>query len=161
PDPWFSGQHNANYVNDTTIVLFDNGNARRANDSSADSRGQEWVLDEQTMTATLVVNADLGNYSDAYGSAQLLPNGNLQFTSGRLNNSGQTIEVPPNGTKTFVQQMTGNEYRSYFMSPLYSSPADILDPGFEDPIEGTGGSAYQYNPTGSSWSFSGTAGLAG
>ena len=30
---------------------------------AADSRGQEWILNEQNMTATLVVNADMGNYS--------------------------------------------------------------------------------------------------
>ena len=40
------------------------------------------------------------------------------------------------------------------------SPANVLDPGFEDPILGTGGSAYQYDPTGTVWSFSGTAGVA-
>ena len=65
----------------------------------------------KTMTATLVVNADLGNYSAALGSAQMLPNGNLAFTSGFLgtapNNFGQSIEVLPDGTKTYVQQMNG------------------------------------------------------
>ena len=100
------------------------------------------------MTATLVVNADLGNYSPALGSAQMLPDGNLVFTSGFLgtapNNFGQTIEVHPNGTQTYVQQMTGLEYRSYVMSTLYGSPANLLDPGFEYPIQGTGTSAYQY-----------------
>ena len=63
------------------------------------------------MQATLVVNADLGNYSAALGSAQMLPNGNLAFTSGVLGSApncfGQSIEVLPNGTKTYVQQMTG------------------------------------------------------
>jgi len=34
---------------------------RRGSDPTADSRGQVWRLDEQTMTATLVFNADLGN----------------------------------------------------------------------------------------------------
>ena len=70
------------HINDNTLVVFDNGNTRRLTDPTADSRGQEWVLNEQTMTATLVVNADLGNYSFALGSAQMLPNGNLDFTSG-------------------------------------------------------------------------------
>ena len=114
------------YINDSTIVLFDDGNTRHLTDPNADSRGQELVLNEQTMTATLVVNADLGNYSSALGSAQMLPNGNLAFTSGFLgtapNYFGQSIEVLPNGTKTYVQQMTGLEYRSYFMSNLYGTP---------------------------------------
>jgi hypothetical protein len=95
----------------------------------------------------------------------MLPNGNLAFTSGFQGTSpnffGQSIEVLPNGTKTYVQQMTGLEYRSYFESTLYGPPANLLDPGFEDPILGTGRSAYQADPTGSAWSFSGTAGVAG
>ena len=104
PSPWFSHQHDVVYINDNTIVLFDDGNVRHATDPTADSRGQELVLNEQTMTATLVVNADLGNYSSALGSAQMLPNGNLAFTSGfqgtAPDNFGQTIEVLPDGTKT-------------------------------------------------------------
>ena len=163
--PWFSHQHDATYINDTTIVLFDDGNVRQANDPTADSRGQEWVLNEQNMTATLVVNADLGNYSTALGSAQMLPNGNLDFNSGFLgtapNNFGDSIQVLPDGTITYVQTMSGLEYRSYFMSTLYGTAANILDQGFEYPMLGSGQSAYQYDPTASSWSFSGSAGLAG
>ncbi|MGZ5996617.1 MAG: hypothetical protein ACXWN0_13200, partial [Isosphaeraceae bacterium] len=41
------------------------------------------------------------------------------------------------------------------------SPTGFTDPGFENPSQGTGGSAYQYDPTGTAWSFSGSAGLAG
>ena len=82
PSPWFSHQHDVRYINDTTLVLFDDGNTRRLTNPNADSRGQELVLNETTMQATLVVNADLGNYSAALGSAQMLPNGDLAFTSG-------------------------------------------------------------------------------
>src|SRR5206468_12476360 len=82
-NPWFSHQHNAHYIDDSTLVLFDNGNTRRASDPNAHSRGQVWTLDEQTMTATLVVNADLGNYSNAFGAAARLSNGDYSFTSGR------------------------------------------------------------------------------
>ena len=118
------------HINDNTLVVFDNGNTRRLTDPTADSRGQEWVLNEQTMTATPVVNADLGNYSAALGSAQVLPNGNLAFTSGGLVSgggaAGQSIEVLPNGTRVYVQQMNEFEYRSYFESTLYS--AGLLDP---------------------------------
>jgi hypothetical protein len=160
--PWFSHQHDAAYVNDNTIVIFDDGNVRAAANASAHSRGQEWVLNEQTLTATLVVNADLGNYSPALGSAQLLPNGNLAFTSGIIvpNFVGQTIEVRPDGTQTFVQQINGLEYRSYLMSSLYGSPASILNPGFEFPILGAGSTAWMYDPAGSSWNFSGKAGIS-
>jgi hypothetical protein len=165
PSPWFTHQHNAFYINSTTIVIFDDGNVRHQSNPNADSRGQELVLNEQAMTATLVVDADLGNYSAALGAAQMLPNGDLDFTSGfqhpTNNPFGQTIEVAPNGTQTFVQQIAGDEYRSYLMGNLYGSVANIYDAAFEYPIEGTGTSAYQYDPTSSSWSFSGSAGLAG
>ena len=81
------------------------------------------------MTATLVVNADLGNYSYFLGSSEILPNGNLAFTSGGLGTpsspAGQSIEVLPNGNIVYVQKMSEYEYRSYFESTLYS--AGILD----------------------------------
>ena len=32
PNPWFSHQHNAHYIDDHTLILFDNGNTRRASD---------------------------------------------------------------------------------------------------------------------------------
>jgi hypothetical protein len=165
--PWFSGQHDVRYINDNTIVLFDDGNTRRETNPNADSRGQEWILNEQTMTATLVVNADLGNYSAALGSAQMLPNGNLDFNSGFLGNFpnvvGQSIEVSPNGTINYVQQQNSLEYRSYFLSTLYQGATytyGLLDSGFENPNVETGTSAYQYNPAYSPWSFNGTSGVA-
>ena len=64
------------------------------------------------------------------GAAELLPNGNLAFTSGGLgpasDPAGQSIEVLPNGTRVYVQQASEYEYRSYFESTLYS--AGLLDP---------------------------------
>ena len=76
------------------------------------------------MTATLVVNADMGNYSDFLGSSEILPDGNLAFTSGNLSTGtpgGESIEVLPNGTRIYVLQMSEFEYRSYFESTLYSA----------------------------------------
>jgi hypothetical protein len=129
PAPWFSHQHDVRYINDTTLLVFDDGNTRQASNRNAHSRGQEWILNEHNRSATLVVNADLGNYSSFLGSAQMLPNGNLAFTSGGLlvnnNPAGQSIEVLPNGTRIYVLQMSAFEYRSYFESTLYS--ADLLD----------------------------------
>src|SRR5262249_8552205 len=116
PNPWFSHQHNAHYLDDSTLILFDNGDTRRASDPNADSRGQVWTLDEQTMTATQVLNADLGNYSDALGAAQRLSNGNYAFTSGRQglapNLIGQSIEVRQDGTKAYVMEINRPLYRS-------------------------------------------------
>ncbi len=62
----------------------------------------------------------------------MLPNGNLDFTSGNQgsapNSFGQSIEVLPNGTTTYVQTINGrSEYRSYFYSNLYGSPTTPLD----------------------------------
>ena len=75
------------------------------------------------MQATLVVNADLGNYAPAMGSAQRLPNGNLDFDSAFAE---QTIEVLPDGRKTYVLKMNmpGVQYRSYIYATLYGNPAD-------------------------------------
>jgi hypothetical protein len=111
------------------LLVFDDGNTRQESDRNAHSRGQEWIINEQNRTATLVVNADLGNYSNFLGSSELLPNGDLVFTSGGLvlnyTPAGQSIEVLPDGTRIYVQQMSEFEYRSYFESTLYS--AGFLD----------------------------------
>jgi hypothetical protein len=123
PFPWFSHQHDARYINNSTLVLFDDGNIRHSKHPQANSRGQELVLEEKTMVATLVVNANLGKYVPAVGSAQMLPNGNLDFDSGFAE---QTIEVLPNGTKTYVLKMNmpRAQYRSYIYATLYGNPAD-------------------------------------
>src|SRR5262249_4928927 len=130
PSPWFSHQHNAHYIDDSTLILFDNGNTRHASDPNIHSRGQVWRLDEQTMTATLLLNADLGNYSPALGAAQRLSNGNFSFTSGFQgqppNLFGQTIEVLPDGTKSYVLEVNLIEYRSYRIRTLYEGISDAL-----------------------------------
>jgi hypothetical protein len=133
PYPWFSHQHAVHYIDDSTLVLFDNGNTRQAGDPNAHSRGQVWTLDEQTMTATLVVNADLGNYSGALGAAQRLSNGNFSFTSGRQGQApnwfGQSIEVRPDGSKAYVLEVDKREYRSYRIQTLYEGIGDSLSAG--------------------------------
>jgi hypothetical protein len=130
PSPWFSHQHNAHFVDDSTLILFDNGDTRRASDPTADSRGQVWKIDEQTMTATPVVNVDLGNYSDRLGSAQALANGNYCFTSGAQGTPGhfigQSIEVLPDGAKTYVLQVGTALYRSFRVQTLYEGVSDQL-----------------------------------
>jgi hypothetical protein len=125
--PWFSHQHDVRYINNTTLVLFDNGNVRRSTNSRANSRGQELVLDENTLQARLAVNVDLGSYASALGSAQKLPNGRFDFNSGFAE---QTIEVLRNGTKTYVlkMKMPGLQYRSYIYPNLYGNPENALGP---------------------------------
>ena len=125
PNPWFSHQHNAHYIDAHTLILFDNGNTRRASDQTAHSRGQVWKLDEETMTATSVLNADLGSYAGALGAAQLLSNGDYSFTLGTNGAEppkppAHTIEVSPDGTKVYDLKANRPEYRSFRMRTLYA-----------------------------------------
>jgi hypothetical protein len=133
PNPWFSHQHDAHYMDESTIILFDNGNTRRAGDPNAHNRGQVWKLDEQSMTATLVFNADLGNYSPMFGAAQRLSNGDYVFTSGAQGQApklfGQSIEVRPDGSTAYVLQLNKPEYRSFRIRTLYEGVSDQLSGG--------------------------------
>jgi hypothetical protein len=124
PYPWFSHQHNAHFIDDQTMVLFDNGNTRRLEFPGSNSRGQVLTIDEHAHTVTPVLTADLGNYSLAVGSAQKLPNGNYVFTSGFQGLPpafGQSIEVRPDGTPAYVLEVASLEYRSYRVSGLYGT----------------------------------------
>ncbi len=126
PYPWFTHQHDAQYIDDNTLLLFDNGNTRQSENPDANSRGQAFLLDEETMEATLVLNADLGVYARAVGSAQQLSNGNFVFTPGI--GVRQTIEVLPDGTIDYLQSMNypGFLYRSYIYDTLYGDdPASV------------------------------------
>jgi hypothetical protein len=87
------------------------------------------------MTATLVLNADLGDYSDRFGSAQRLSNGNYSFTSGAQGQGpppsqfGRTIEVLPDGTRTYALETDPVGvlvYRSYRTRTLYEGIDDAL-----------------------------------
>jgi len=121
PSPWFSHQHYAHYQDDSTLLLFDNGNTRRVSDPSAHSRGQLWKLDEEAMTATLVVNLDMGNTSPELGTAERMPNGNYVFDSGSQGGGlfAQSIEMLPDGTKVYVQEVAARDYRSFRIGSLY------------------------------------------
>jgi arylsulfate sulfotransferase len=131
PTAWFSHQHNAHFIDDNTLILLDNGNTRRTTDPTANSRGQVWEIDEQTMTATPVLNADLGSWAGAVGSAQRLSNGNYAFTLG-INGPepprppAHLIEVAPDGTKVFDLMVNKTEYRSYRVRTLYEGIDDAV-----------------------------------
>ena len=154
---WFSHQHDARYINNSTLVLFDDGDTRVAQDPPPqDSRGQEWAINEQTMTATLVINVDVGSYSGALGSAQRLPDGDLTFTSGLAGTSGGMVETSPAGVITYVNNISTFQYRSYAMDGLYGPATGLVDPGFQDPPLTAGGS--QADVAGSAWAFQGPAG---
>lgn len=127
PNPWQSHQHDANYITDNRVVLFDNGNTRCVNyPDLCYSRGQVFQLDEVNMTASLILNADLGNYSFAVGSAQKLSNGNYHFDSG-IQPIGEYLvstaqDVSPNGVTNYSLLLELGAYRSYRMVNLYSKP---------------------------------------
>ena len=138
PFPWNSHQHDANYVTNNRIVLFDNGNTRcGAVPTECYSRGQVFEIDENAMTASLVLNANLGNYSFAVGSAQKLSNGNYHFNSG-IQPLGEYLlstaqDVSPDGMTNYSLLLELGAYRSWRMVNLYSKPGgppitDLINP---------------------------------
>lgn len=122
PYPWFSHQHDAKFLPDNeTMILFDNGNLRKLVDPSANSRGQIIHLDEQNRVATLILNADLGAYSAALGSAQILSDGNYHFNVGVLSDSSSmAIEIDPSGQPVYELKVAAPEYRSFRMNDIYT-----------------------------------------
>jgi arylsulfate sulfotransferase len=126
PYPWFSHQHDANFEEDnTTFLVFDDGNTRVQNDPTAsqNSRGQMLQVDQQSMVATLALNADMGTYSSALGSAQALPNGDYHFDSGFIGTgTAQSLEVNASGNVVYGVGFATLEYRTFRMQDLYTAP---------------------------------------
>ena len=123
PFPWQSHQHDARYISNNRIVLYDNGNLRCV-DAEEDcySRGQVYELDEENMEATLILNAELGNYAQRFGSAQILRNGNYNFGSGTILGvvpSGLATEVTPAGEISSEMYVSDSIYRAYRQKSLY------------------------------------------
>jgi hypothetical protein len=124
---WFSGQHDAGFVNDEeqTLMVFDD--ATKLGKAGGDSFGQVWNIDQTNMLASLVLNADLGAFSRSLGSAQLLLNGDYMFLAGNIE-LGDTIEaqnteVAPDGTFVYRFQSVGTSltYRGWRMPDLYTA----------------------------------------
>jgi hypothetical protein len=122
PYPWFSHQHDPQMLADNqSMLVYDNGNVRNALDPTANSRGQLLYLDEVNRTASLLLNADLGYYSFALGSAQALTVGNYHFETGFLSDATSlAIEVDPEGNSVYALHGTAPAYRSFRMRDLYS-----------------------------------------
>jgi arylsulfate sulfotransferase len=120
--PWFSHQHDAHFIDNKTIILFDNGNTR-VDSMPGNSRGQLFEIDEDKLTAKLVKNFDLGSYSLALGSAQPLSNGNYHFNVGfQPPFRGFSVEVGPAGALIYRVDSSSPEYRSIRMADMYSGP---------------------------------------
>lgn len=134
PWPWFSHQHGASFVDDRTLVVFDNGNTRcEASTDDCFSRGQVVRLDEAARTAELILNADLGVFSAALGMAQRLANGNYHFTAGMLPGpSHQSMETAADGDVVFALLGAVSAYRSYRLAGLYEMGGwRVFADGFE------------------------------
>ncbi len=112
---YFSNQHNITVLPNGNITLFDNGNQH----SPPYSRGVEYHLDEQNMTAELVWeyrhSPDI--HAAAMGNVQRLPNGNTLIGWGiaALNGSPALTEVHPDGSVAFELSlpMGVTSYRSF------------------------------------------------
>jgi hypothetical protein len=126
PYPWFSHQHNPNIETADTSLLdvFDNGNVRYAQDGSAHSRGQVYKLDEQNRVATPILNADLGAYALAVGSAQRLADDNYHFDLGFINTAqgqfSQSVEFDAFGNLLYKIQTPTPAYRTFRLKSLYA-----------------------------------------
>lgn len=128
PYPWFSYQHDVGFkpAGSDTLVLFDDGHRRKAKIPTANNRGQVWKLDETNHTATLLMNADLGVYALAVGSAQALAGGGYSFEAGFLNPpaiSSRSIETSADGKVVYAQGREGGiTYRSFRVANMYATP---------------------------------------
>ena len=123
PWPWFSHQHDANILPDspTRMLVFDNGNVRFSQNSSAQSRGQVLRIDEENRTVTFDLNVNLGAYPLALGSAQLLSNGNYHFNLGWMPNArGQALEYDASGQLVTQVESETQLYRTFRMRNLYT-----------------------------------------
>ncbi|MBI3210578.1 MAG: aryl-sulfate sulfotransferase [Candidatus Solibacter usitatus] len=124
--PWFSHQHDANFSpsNPTQLLIFDNGNTRIAKNGPGNSRGQVLQLDERNMTVEFVLNADLGVYSTAVGSAQILRNGNYHFNAGYVPEgtvpTSHAIELDSSGRILYDAVSNSILYRTFRRVDMYS-----------------------------------------
>lgn len=137
PYPWFSHQHDAGIETGGTgvMTIFDNGNTRVAPPpvglGSGNSRGMALTVNASGLQVTPVLSSDLGVYSIAMGSAQLLYNGNYFFQPAyvlinlNLVNSYGIEIFPTAGTATGTQVLNllaPESYRAWQMSSFYAVP---------------------------------------
>ncbi len=124
PYPWFSHQHDGNFESANRIAVFDNGNVRVVAAGGGNSRGQVIEVDEQNRTAKLVLNADLGVFAAAVGSAQRLLNGNYHFDAGYVSGpaglAAYAFEVNRFGQTISSIKADTLIYRSIRMTDMYT-----------------------------------------
>jgi arylsulfate sulfotransferase len=151
PWPWFSHQHEAGIENGGTGVfdVMDNGNTRVSPPTGpgsstggvpglgadcvpndCNSRGMALTLDETSMQVEPVMSVNLGVFSVAMGSAQLLDDGNYFFLAASVavgdSKNSYAIQIQPTpGTDSGPQVMNimgPSSYRAWQMPDLYRPP---------------------------------------
>ena len=129
--PWFTHQHDAAFaleIGATKIfTVFDDGNLRHKQCGGGDSRGMVLAVAEPARTVYIQTSADLGQYSLALGSAQLLISPPYpiyaSFGNGLLylpTNAAQSTETDLNGNIVYQLQTTQWSYRTYRARDLYT-----------------------------------------
>ncbi|MGO4885786.1 MAG: aryl-sulfate sulfotransferase [Bryobacteraceae bacterium] len=137
PWPWFSHQHDTVYQNNGAgpLTVFDNGNTRVSTAPlglgrdcgplDCHSRGMSLMVDEANMQVTPVLSVDLGVFSTAEGSGELLFDGNYFFQPGEPKGVGiEILPTPDTLTGTEVLNISGtvSSYRAWQMPSLYAPP---------------------------------------
>lgn len=129
---WFTHQHDAAFQVQNgaleVFTVFDDGNLRVQQCGGGNSRGMVLYIGESTRTARIQIAADLGAYSSALGSAQLLispPNSvYASFGNGLLSiptNATQATEVDVlSGSIVYQLQAGWWSYRTYRQRDLYT-----------------------------------------
>ncbi len=122
PSPWFSHQHYPHYLDASTLLLFDNGNTRRAGDPSAHSRGQVWKLDEDALTATLRAQRRPGELlrraGDRASGCRMGTTSSTRALS-REGSSASRSRCSPTAPRPTSWRLAARDYRSFRMSSLY------------------------------------------
>ncbi len=128
PFPWFSHQHDAQMLSSdpTQLLVFDNGNTR-IRQNGGNSRGQVIKINEENRTASYVLNADLGVYSLALGTAQRMSSGNYNFDAGYVidpdapqGSAAYAIEVDRSGKIAYEMKADAIVYRWIRMTDIYT-----------------------------------------
>jgi len=129
--PWFTHQHDAAFQTQTgateLMTVFDDGNLRHQQCGSGNSRGMVMSVSEGTRTVYYQTLADLGQYSLALGSAQLLiapPNPiYASWGNGLLylpTNAAESTETDIGGNIVYQLQAAQWSYRTYRSRDLYT-----------------------------------------
>jgi len=132
--PWFTHQHDGAFefeesaggAGGTIMTVFDDGNTRSKECAGTqNSRGMILFRDDTSRQVYMETVANLGAYSSALGSGQLLApgDGNIyaSYSNGDLAGpAAQATEVNLSGQIVYQLQMSSLSYRTYRMPNLYT-----------------------------------------